>query len=55
VIKILAVILAALMVLGVHLVFEIGCAATVIAAFAVAGRVMETGMRCVPRCVVRVA
>lgn len=49
-IKILAVLLAALVWwLGVHMVFEIGVAATLMAVIAVAGRVMETGMRCVPK------
>ena len=52
--KILAAVLAALtMLLGVHLMFAMVLTVAVVAAFAVGGRVMETGIRCVPRPAVR--
>jgi hypothetical protein len=55
-VKFLAVVLAALTVLlGVHLMFAAVLTVTVVAAFAVVGRAMETGIRCVPRPAARLA
>ena len=49
-VKILAAVLVPLTVLlGVHLMFAVVLAVTAVAAFAVGGRVMETGIRCVPQ------
>lgn len=54
--KVLAVVVALLAVLlGVHMVFEMGVAAVMVAAFAVGSRVMETGCGIVPRGVARCA
>lgn len=55
-IKILLAVVAALTVLlGVHMMFELVAAATLIGVFAVAAKVLETGMHYRPRLVARLA